>query len=759
MSDIKMKETRDYEINPLITQAVEFTDAYKQHQYDPLPIREAMCLKKQYPALLAEIRDGDLFAGRRPKERIAYIGTIWWAAFPTEPNETPVEGKQGGYCFDFSAIKKFVSNNKEKLILEELSTFWKNEATIAKALGKWDAELKQYINNYGQISAGSVGFAIAADLDRLLQKGIQGLLEEVSVKKLEIEKNDGDVSFYTGLQITLEVIVDVCRFYEKQALELAEKSSNINDKSRLEEIALVLTEIISHPPKSFREAMQLVWIYLLLAGVKHPEAWGLDIALGDFYAHDIDHGIISEEEGIEMILSLWRLFNETGDAATCRITVGGKGRRNEANADRFAFAAMEATARHKKVTPQLTLRFYKGQNPKLLQKAYDAICESTTFPMLYNDDAIIPGIAKIMDISEKEAERYHPLGCGEYMLAGSSPSMLDFNWNIPRALEAALHNGENSAGFHIGPQTGTVDSFDTFEKLYDAFLQQIKFAARICAKGYQNICEVIPKECSYLFASLLIDDCIDRGRSLFEGGMRYKGACVMGHGFTNAADSLTAIKKLVYKEKGFTLAQLVLALDSDYEGMETIRKMLLEAPKFGNNNEEADQMLVEMWQEINLATKEAGAQANLDFFTVSSVNPTGYGMGFGSRATADGRKDGQTFAIGNSPTAGFDRNGLTALFNSLVKVDPANGGATTNFKISQEFFTEERAKLEVLFGTYFAKGGMQANISVVNKGDLENALKEPEKYPNLLIRLGGWTARFIDLEHEIQDDIINRTMY
>ena len=746
-------------INPLITQAVEFTQAYKKHQNNPSAIREAMCIKTQYPALLKEIKTEDLFAGRRSKETITYIGTIWWSAFPIEPNGPLVEGKQGGYCFDFSAVKKLASNNNELQILEELTNFWGNEATVVNAFKLWDDELKQYVGNRGHVAATNVGFAIASDLDRLLSKGIQGLMEDINIKKLEVVKTAGDTSFYTGLQIALEVIIDVCHFYEKQSREFAEKSNVVKEQSRLMKIAQTLAGITSHPPKSLREAIQLAWLYTLLAGGKHLEAWGLDIALGDFYAHDIDHGIISEEEGIEMILSLWRLFSENGEDATCRIMIGGKGRRNEANADRFAFAAMEATKRHKRVTPQLALRFYKGQNPELLHKAYDTINESYTYPLLYNDDVVIPGVAKSFGISNEIAERYHPLGCGEYMLAGCSPSMLDCSWDIPKSVEAVLHNGCNSDGRKIGPQTGTNDTLDTFDEFYDAFIKQIKFGANLVAKVYQNICKVLPQGCSFLYASLLTDDCIERGRSLFDGGVLYKGACVMGHGFTNAADSLTAIKKLVYQEKRLTFHQLLLALDADFEGYSSIRKMLLDAPKFGNNNEEADQMQVKMWKDINSAIKEAGEVSGFDFLTVSCVNPGGYWMGFDSGATADGRRKGQPFAIGNSPTAGYDKNGLTALLNSLAKVDPANGGAVSNIKISREFFTEERTKLEILFGTFFAKGGMQANISVVNKDDLEAALKEPEKYPHVLVRLGGWTARFIDLDRNIQEEIVERTLY
>ncbi|MDF2921639.1 MAG: Pyruvate formate-lyase [Paenibacillaceae bacterium] len=759
MSLSDMTKQQDFGISPLVAQAVAFTNTYKKHQHDPAAIREAMCLKQQYPALMGEIRMGDWFAGRRPGERIVYAGSIWWAAFPGDTHKPLMEGKQGGYVFDFAAVHRSAGNPQERKLLEELTEFWSQEATILKTIRSWDDELAHELGQPGQIAGYSNGFSLALDLDRLVQKGLPGLKEDILSRKPAAEAADSESGFFTGLWIAVEVLEEVCRHYEAQARDLARKAVNPGERCRLEAIARSLAGIIDHPPESFREAVQLVWLYVLVSGGKHLEAWGLDVALGDLYAHDRDQGVITEEEGVGMLSSLWRLFHENGEAATCRIGIGGKGRRNEEQADRVALIAMEATKRHRQVTPQLMLRFHKGQNPLLLKTAYDTIHESCTYPLLYNDDAIIPGIARIFGVSGSTAERYHPLGCGEYMLAGLSPSMLDMNWNIPKALEAVLHDGLDADGNRIGPRTGSIGSLDTFDKLYQAFAKQIRFAADLSARAYQKIREVYPRECAFLYASLLTDDCLERGRSAFDGGMRYIGGCAMGHGFTNAADSLTAIRQLVYREQRITLAQLVSALDADFENQEPLRRLLLDAPKYGNNHPEADDMLAMLYKDINRAAQEAGLNVGLDFHTVSSVNPGGYGMGFGSGATADGRRKGQPYAIGNSPTSGFDRNGLTALLQSAAKVDPANGGAVTNFKLSREFFTGERAKLEALFSAFFAKGGLQANITVVNKQDLEAALERPDQYPHVLVRVGGWTARFIDLERSIQEDMIRRTLY
>jgi len=259
--------------------------------------------------------------------------------------------------------------------------------------------------------------------------------------------------------------------------------------------------------------------------------------------------------------------------------------------------------------------------------------------------------------------------------------------------------------------------------------------------------------------SLLTEDCIAKGKPLLSGGANYIGACVMGHGFTNAADALTAIKQLVYDKKAYTLAEVIQALDANFDGYENLYKALVAAPKYGNDNSEADETVSRLWRDMTEAARKAGAEHGLDFLTVSSVNPGGYYMGWDMGATADGRHKSESYAIGNAPTAGSDKSGLTALMNSVLRTDPVNGGSVTNFKVSREFFMKERGKFEALFSAYWAGGGLQANITIVNKGDLEAAMKEPEKFPHLLVRLGGWTARFIDLDSYTQNEILRRTLY
>jgi len=698
-------------LNPIIAQGIEFTNVYKQYKDAPVPIREAMCFKAQYPALLPAVKEGDMYAGRRSGRRATFFGPVWWSGYPNFNPKQPVEGKQGGYVFDFAAVYEIAKTDEEKKAMDELNKFWTKECTMSKIHAQVD-------------SKDGVGFLYANNLDKLVTQGLPGLKQEVN----QMPESD----FKTGLLSVLETVTNVIRNYQQQA-----------EENGLTDIANNLSAIAERPPATIYEALQLILIFELMCHERHYEINRLDVALGDIYVQQIDSGAMTKEQIIEEIRGFYQMIMENGDITVCRLMLGGKGRRNADNADRFIEAAFLAEQRHKQVAPQVSLRFYKGINPNLLTLAYETINITGTFPTLYNDDALLDGVVEAYKVLPEEASNFYPLGCGEIIMAHQSPALLVVGWSIPET----IHKGIRAA-------TGS-----TFDELYQSVLTQIKLQAEIYASYHRVLVDTHNNESAFLMAALLNDDCIKRGKPLLNGGAKYNGGCVMGHGFTNAADALTAIKKLVYEDKNLTLEHVLKALDANFKGHEDIRKALLAAPKYGNDDTGADQMLARLWRDISIISNKAGEEVGFDFFTVSSVNPGGYWLGSIMGATADGRLAGEPFAIGNAPAAGRDKNGLTALMNSVLKTDPANGGTMTNFKVSREFFSKERGKFEALFSAYWAGGGLQANVTIVNKGDLEAALKEPEKFPHLLVRLGGWTARFIDLEPPIQKEILERTLY
>lgn len=740
-------------LHPLLAQALSFTRVYQQYEDAPIALREAMCLKEQYPALMGDLKPGDKFAGRKADQRLVYLGTLWWSAPPILQEGKHMPCKQGGYCFDFGLAAELECSAEERQLLDGLVEFWSSRCTWSRTEKALDPCLRPWISPAGQLPAGSNGFCVTVNSDRLIQRGLPGLRLDVADRLASAK----EPTFYEGLLTALDVVEDVVRHYRDQAIIKAGACGDEAEAAELTQIADTLNALLHRAPETFREALQLFWLYTHLVSGHHPEAHRLDQSLGDLFVKDLDAGRLSEEEAIALLESLWRMFSENGADALCRIVVGGRGRRNPENADRFALAAMEATRRHRRVTPQLTLRLAEGQNPALLAKGFDCIAEGCCFPMLYNDDVVEPGVARSMHLSPEAAQDYYPLGCGEYMVGWRSPSVLCCGWNVGMTLDAALHAGR-SGGRQVGPIVPEPQAMETFEDLYQAVLVQVRHCAETAARYYATVLNTVPQDCPFLLASLLTEGCMESGKGILEGS-EHIGACVMGHGFTNAADSLAAIREVVYLKKRATLGEVVAALDADFQGHEDLHEALLSAPKFGNDLDEVDQLLNRLWGDMNTAADEAGQRAGLQFLTVSSVNPGGYGMGESCPATADGRRSGQPFAIGHAPTAGKDKNGLTALFNSIAKADAANGGAATNVKISREMFTHSRSKVEALFDAFFASGGQEATVTVVSRRDLEEAMKNPDLYPHLLVRLGGWCAKFVDLSREIQEEIIRRTLY
>jgi pyruvate-formate lyase len=313
----------------------------------------------------------------------------------------------------------------------------------------------------------------------------------------------------------------------------------------------------------------------------------------------------------------------------------------------------------------------------------------------------------------------------------------------------------------LGIATGKVESFKSFADLWAAYCRQIEVHVEALAMQEKIEYEVVGRTSPFLLLSLLYDDCIARGLPIFQGGVRYLGGTLETYGNINAADSLVAIKKLVYDEGRCTLQQVVAACDANYHGHESLRRELQRAPKFGNDEDEADSMAQQVHNHICQVTMAQAEKAGLDSYLAVIINNWANALfGKTTAASPDGRLTGETLANAINPSPGMDGNGITAVLNSLVKLDPGiHAGAVQNMKFSRRMFTQNRPKLEALLTGYFRQGGTQAMITVVSRGDLEAAMREPEKWGHLMVRVGGFSARFIDLPREAQLDVLHRTLY
>lgn len=747
-----------------LSMELSFTEAYRSNKNEHPAVREGRCLQAQFPAVLTEIQPADLLAGR----------TTWgWVGF--SPHNAPPNCAYGYFCHEQKIIELIERGNipiSQRDGVVEMLHFWKTETSKAKVEAAFTQKMLPVLfrdeivslpYNFKPMIAQPIYrmAGVFLDYDKLLSLGIPGLITEVTEHLDEAKKLGGDERLFEGMLMALNVFAHSCRHYERQALEKASAATDPKRGEELRKLAAVLGKNATSKPESFYEALQLSWLYTLMCG--SLESGRMDVYLGDFYANDIDNGILTEAQALSLMQSLWRLINELFRDVDGRVIIGGKGRRNEKNADRFALLALETTRTYgKAILPQLTLRFYQGMNPALMQESLELLGEGYTFPLLYNDDVLVPAVANAHEVPIDLAEQYMPLGCGEIVLDHMGFGTPSGSLNILKALDVTLRDGiDHITGKRLGLPTGHLRDFSTFEEFFSAFKKQLTYFIEILADHEDLEYVVTGQQSPYLYLSMLYDDCIARGKGIFSGGIRYMGGSLESFGTVNAADSLTAIKTAVFDQRLISADRLIEVLDSNFSGCEKERKLLLDCPKYGNDSSAADGMMVQLHDFVCNTIRDQKNRTNLDWYlNVLINNKQNTILGRWVGASADGRKAGGAMANGNTPSGGNDKKGITALINSIVKPNPAiHAGAVQNMRFGSDVYVKEPQKFESMLRTYFYKGGSQAMITVINRGDLEKAIDEPEKYKDVFVRVGGFSARYIDLPRDVQLELMSRVTY
>lgn len=732
---------------------LRFTETYRRHRDAHPALREAACLRVQIPATLQPIEAGDLLAGRVRPGLVGFSPDEWGtAAFGYYHLPQAISEAMDAHDLDAGTRAR----------VEAMVAFWDEESTAAKVRAAYPEAMARALPSDDWMNTYGVAFPLYrltganVDYGKLVRLGIPGLTAEVRDRRARAE----DTGLFDGMLGALDVLADAARHYEAQARARAARADNAGRRSELEAMADALGALRVGPPQTFREAAQLVWLYALTGDVRNHGR--LDVTLGPLLARDLDGGVLTEAEALRLLQSLWQLMADRETRVHNRVIVGGLGRPNEPDADRFALLAMEASRTVLEPEPQLSLRFYDGQHPALMDRALDVIAEGRTFPILYNDDVNVPAVMAAFGFSREEAEQYVPYGCGEYVLEHRSVGTPSGVINLLKALEVTLHDGTDPlTGEPMGLALGRFEDLRTFEDLWTAYQQQVEHFVGIMAEQEALEYRVAAREAPFLLLSLLYDDCLERGRPIFDGGVRYLGGTLETYGNANAADSLTAIKDLVYDRKLITPAGLLDALAADFEGFDYERRLLLDAPKYGNDDDRADAMLCRVHEHVCTVTRAQAARVGLHSYLVVVINNAANTLlGAWTAASADGRRARTPMNNGNAPSSGSDRKGMTALLNSMVKPSTAiHAGAVQNMKFSPELFRTRRPELEALLGTYFENGGAQAMITVVRRGDLEAAMERPEEYGHLFVRVGGFSARFVDLGRDVQTEILQRTLY
>ena len=747
-----------FDPNEQVDNLIAFTKKYQGIKGNNA-LREAECYKIQWKSMMCNIASDDLFVGLTKQPAIGFL---------PQSDESSM-----GYYMHPIALKELINEKSltsdRKRVLREIIEFWGKSNTVKLAKEAYDAEMVKGLPSDLYYAESGIAFTlwrmsgVQMDYEKLVRLGIPGLRTEIARYQKKVSNTSEKYSLYMAMLMALDTFADVCKSYCTQIDALLEIETNVARKSDLQLMKQVLINLPDKKPETLREAIQLVFLYNALDSTRNYGR--LDEALATVYEADIKNNHIDEKEAIRLISSFWRLIAKRNYRYDSRIIIGGKGRINEKYSDKIALLMIETTRQVKDIVPQLALRFYNGQNPELYHNALTVIGEGNPFPMLYNDEVNIPAAMKAFNIPFEEAVHVIQFGCGEYVLNHRSVGTPSAVISLLQALIVTLHKGiDPITGKHMGmpmERYAKYGNFETYELLRTAYCEQVEYHVDLLARHEELEYDFAGKGAPYLYSSMLMDDCIKRGKGIYSGGIRYLGGTLEVYGNSNTADSLTAIKRLVYDEKKFTLSELIKALDTNFEGNELLRKKLLDCPKYGNDNKEADDNLVKIHEHICNYTIKQGKKTKLHSYLVVIINNDANTlMGAYTPASPDGRKTNTYMNPGNAPVGGADKSGVTAFLNSIVKPrTEIHAGAVQNMKFSKELFTEYRDKLEVLMQTYWQNGGAQAMFSVVGRDDLQQALLYPERYQNLIVRVGGFSERFVNLPRHTQEEILSRTLY
>ena len=425
---------------------------------------------------------------------------------------------------------------------------------------------------------------------------------------------------------------------------------------------------------------------------------------------------------------------------------------------------MKVAKNCRNVEPHFTLRFDKDTSEEIWDEALDALGAGATYPTLYNDDVNVPAVMYGMRVDEKAAEQYVPFGCTEFVIQGQSTGTPNICINLLKLLTIYMNDGIDpiDGKRKSGPvPLKKLEEYQTFEEFYDGYKALLDYYLDLSVKAQYHSYEVMNQHVSFLFTSLLTDDCIARGKALLDGGVRYLGGTNETYGNINTSDSLWVIRDLVFNQKKYTLRQLNVAMLANFNGYEALRKDCLNCDKYGNDLETADTMANDLYEFVAKGVRDRGIAIGMQYFLiVISNNQLNTEWGNRTAASPDGRLSCMYMNPANNPQGGANKSGPTAMLNSLAKFDAKyHGGSVQNIKFSPSMFNENRAVIKSLFKTYFAKGGCHLMVTVVDKGVLEDAVEHPENYPDLIVRVSGFSAVFVDLSPNIQQELLSRVLY
>jgi len=742
-----------------------------------IPVKRALAFKHLLENKKICINDGELIVGERgsaPKETSTYPEIC---CHTLEDLEVLNSRKKTPYAVNEATKKVY----KEKLI-----PFWNGRAIrdiiFNKMSDKWKAayEAGVFTEFLEQRAPGHT----ALD-DKIYKKGLLDFKKDVirSIQNLDFLK-DADAykkkEELRAMEIAADALIHFAERHADLARRLAKKESNIKRRRDLEKITDVCTRVPAHAPRDFWEALQHYW-FTHLGVIIELNPWDafnpgrLDQHLYPFYEKGLADGTLTKEEAKELLQAFWIKFNNqpappkvgvtAEESATytdfALINTGGVKADGADAVNELSYLILDVVEEMRLTQPSSMVQISKKTPDRFLKRAVEIIRTGFGQPSVFNTDEIIQEMLRQGKLVE-DARNGGASGCVETGAFGKESYILTGYFNMPKVLEITLNNGlDPRTGKKIGLETGDPAELSSFDELFEAFRKQLNYFVDIKIKGNNIIERLYAERLPVPFLSLLIADCIAKGKDYNDGGARYNTDYIQGVGLGTTTDSLTAIKYNVFDKRHVTMKELLEILKVDFNRYENFRQRLLnKTPKYGNDEDYADQFMKAIF-EVYFDAIDGRPNTKGGHYRINLL-PTTVHIYFGKvvGATPDGRKAREPLSEGVSPVQGADRKGPTAVIKSVAKIDHVRtGGTLLNQKFTPQLLADETGidKLAQLIRTFFKLDGHHMQFNVISSDMLRDAQKHPERYRNLIVRVAGYSDYFVDLGVDLQNEIIKRT--
>lgn len=788
---------RVFEATPQIdsSRAKAVTESYQETEGQPVPIRRAKALRKTLETLPIRINDGELVVGEiAPYDRCAQVypdyGIDWFIE--------ELDGKP--FRFEDRPGDKFVISQKDEEEIRRIAPYWKGKthkdhvyARIPK--DAWDAfEIGMIDTDYLVICAEG---HVIVNLQRVLAEGMNGIRNRAqkAMDALDLTET-GDLKklpFLQSVLINCDSVELFARRYAKLAKELAEREQEEGRRQELLKISDVCNRVPMEPARDYHEAIQSMYFTNLILNIEgngSAFSYGrMDQKLYPYYKKALADGF-TEDDMKELFSNLMlKLFQVTrvldwhstatfrGYVVAQNITIGGQDSFGRDATNEMTYLILECQAIMQLNNP-LSARYHNCCTNRYMNAVLDVQKLGGGQPAYYSDENYILGMVN-RGVKLEDAYNYANVGCGEPLIEGKQSNRPDGAAfiNIAKALEMTIHDGvDPRTGRCLHKGKGTLADFESYEELYEAFLDQIKYYIRMHVI-YDNSLDLSTEEgIADPYMSMLIDDCIERGKTVKEGGAVYDYCGPLYMGIANTGNCLAAMKKLVFEDKVLTGQELMHALRTNFEDNNTspsgeeIRQMCLSAPKYGNDDDYVDEIMTrylydifkeeEKYHTTRYGRGPIGGKWQPSCNTVSSNVPLGKIIG----ATPDGRKAGEALADTTSPMHGSDINGPTAALKSVGKLPNIllSGGTLYNMRVDPKTVEtpEGRERFIAMMRTYLGDfKGQHIQFNMIDSKVLMDAKKNPQNYKDLMVRVAGYSALFTAIDADLQDDIIDRTIH